>query len=153
MYSFPTLESVHYSMSTPNCCFLAGIQISQEVGKVLWYSNLLKNFSQFLVIHIVKGFGIVNGAEEDVFLELFCFIDDPTDVGDLISCASAFSSSKLSIWKFLEWNENQHFPVLWPMLSFLNLLANCVQHFHSSIFQGANLSGLEIGQLECHQLH
>ena len=134
MYSFPTLEPVHYSMSAPNCCFLTSIQISQEVGKVFWYSNLLKNFS-VSVIHIVKGFFIVNGAEEDFFLELSCFIVDPTDDGDLISCASAFSNSNLSIWKFLEWNENQHFPVLWPLLSFLNLLANCVHHFHSSIFQ------------------
>ena len=58
---------------------------------MVWYSNLLKNFPQFFVIHTVKGFGIVNKAEVDVFLELSCFFDDPTDVGNLISGSSAFS--------------------------------------------------------------
>ena len=65
-----------------------------------WYSHLLKNFPQFVVISIVKGFGIVNKAEIDVFLELACFFYDPTDVGNLISCSSAFSKSSLYIWKF-----------------------------------------------------
>ena len=72
-------------MSSSNCCFLTCIQISQETGKVVWYSCLLKNFPQFVVIHTVKGFGIVNKAEVDVFLELSCFFDDPEDVGNLIS--------------------------------------------------------------------
>ena len=67
---------------------------------MLWYSHLLKNFPQFIVIHTVKGFGIVNKAETDVFLELSCFFDDPTDVGNLISDSSAFSKSSLNIWKF-----------------------------------------------------
>ena len=67
---------------------------------VVWYSHFLKNFSQFVVIHIVKGFGIVNKAEVDVFLELACFFDDPTDVGNLISDSFAFSKSSLYIWKF-----------------------------------------------------
>ena len=67
---------------------------------MVWYSHLLKNFSQFIVIHTVKGFGIVNKAEVDVFLELSCFFDDPTDVGNLISGSSAFSKSSLNIWKF-----------------------------------------------------
>ena len=71
-------------MSSSNCCFLTCIQISQEAGKVVWNSHLLKNFPQFVVIHTVKGFGIVNKAEVDVFLELSCFFDDPTDVGNLI---------------------------------------------------------------------
>ena len=66
------------------------IQISQEAGKMVWYSQLLKNFPQFAVIHTVKGFHIVNKAEVDVFLELFCFFTDPTDVGNLISGSSAF---------------------------------------------------------------
>ena len=65
-----------------------------------WYSNLLKNFAQFVVIHTVRGFGVVNKAEVDVFLELSCFFDDPTDVGNLISGSSAFSKSSWNIWKF-----------------------------------------------------
>ena len=67
---------------------------------MVWYSHLFKNFPQFIVIHKVKGFGIVNKAELDVFLELSCFFDDPTDVGNLISALSAFSKSSLNIWKF-----------------------------------------------------
>ena len=67
---------------------------------MVWYSHLLKNFSQFVVIPIVKGFGIVNKAEVDVFLELSCFFDDPSDVGNLVSGSSAFSKSSLNIWKF-----------------------------------------------------
>ena len=63
-------------------------------------SNLLKNFSQFVGIHIVKGFGVLNKAEVDVFLGLSCFFDDPTDVDNLISGSSAFSKSSLNIWKF-----------------------------------------------------
>ena len=65
------------------------------------YSHLLKNFPQFVVIHTVKDFGIGNKAEVDVFLELFCFFDDPTDVGNLISGSCAFSKSSLNIWKFM----------------------------------------------------
>ena len=67
---------------------------------MVWYSHLLKNFLQFVVIHTVKGFGIVNKAEIDVFLELSCFFDDPVDVGNLISGSSAFSKTSLNIWKF-----------------------------------------------------
>ena len=157
-----------------DCCFLTCIQVSQEADKVVWYSHLFKNYPQFVVIHTVKGFSIVNKAKVDVFLELSCFFYDPTDVGNLISGSSAFSkSSFLYIWKFsvhilmkpsLEdfehyfasmwdeyncevvwlffaidflwnWNENWPFPALWPLLSFPNLLAYWVQHFHSIIFQ------------------
>ena len=67
---------------------------------VVWYSHLFQNFPQFLVIHTVKGFGIVNTAEIDIFLELCCFFDDPTDVGNLIYGSSAFSKTSLNIWKF-----------------------------------------------------
>ena len=126
-----------------------------------------------MVIHIVKGFGIVNKAEVDIFLELSCFFDDPTDVGLLISGSSAFSKPSLNIWKFTvhillkpglenfehyfasvwdeyncavvwtffviaflwDWNENWPFPVLWPPLSFPNLLSYWVQHFYSIIFR------------------
>ena len=73
MYSFPNLEPVCCSMSHSNCCFLTCIQISQEAGKVVWYSHLLKNFLQFVVIYTVKGFGVVNKAV-DIFLELSCFL-------------------------------------------------------------------------------
>ena len=67
---------------------------------MVWYTHLFKNFPQFIVIHTVKGFCIVNKAEVDVFLELSCFVDDPAGVGNLISGSSAFSKSSLSIWKF-----------------------------------------------------
>ena len=158
-------------MSSSNCCFLTYIQVSQETGQMVFH--LLKNFLQFIVIHTVKGFGIVNKAEIDVFLELSCFFDDPADVGNLISGSSAFSKTSLNIWKFMvhillkpglqnfkhyfasmwdecncavvwlffsiaflwDWNENWPFPVLWPLLSFSNLLAYWVHYFHSIIFQ------------------
>ena len=68
---------------------------------MVWYSHLFKNFPQFVVIHRVKGFGIVNKGEVDVFLELSCFFDDPADVGNLISVSSAFSKTSLKIWKFM----------------------------------------------------
>ena len=169
MYSFPDLEPVSCSMSSSNCCFLTCIQVSQEAGQVVCYLHLLRIF-QFVVIHTVKGFGIVNKAEVDIFLELSCFFDDPTDVGNLISGSSAFSKSSLNIWKFMvhtllkpglenfecyfasvwdecncavvwtffgiaflwDSNENWTFPVL--LLSFPNLLAYWMQHFHSIIF-------------------
>ena len=67
---------------------------------MVWYSHHFKNFPQFAVIHTVKGFDIVNKTEVNVFLELFCFFDDPTDIGNLISGSSAFSKSSLNIWKF-----------------------------------------------------
>ena len=89
------------SMSSSNCCFLTCIQVSQEAGQVIWYSHLFQNFPQFIVIHTVKGFGIVNKAEIDVFLELSCFFYDPADVGILISGSSAFSKTSLNIWKFM----------------------------------------------------
>ena len=87
-------------MSRSNCCFLTYIQISQEAGQVVWYSHLFKNFPEFVVVHTIKGFGIVNKAEVDIFLELSRFFDDPTDVDNLISGSSAFSKSSLNIWKF-----------------------------------------------------
>ena len=158
MYSLSNLQPVCCSMSGSSYCFLTCIQISQEGGKVVWYFHLFKNFSQFVVIHSVKGFGIVNKAEVAVFVELSCFFYDPPNVGNLISGSSAFSKSSLNIWKFMvhvllkpglknfehyfasvwdecncavvwaffgiaflwDWNENWHFPVLWPLLSFPN---------------------------------
>ena len=91
------LEPVCCSMSSSNCCFLTCIRISQEAGQVFCYSHLSKNFLQFVVIHTVKGFSVVN--EADIFLEFSCFFDDPVDVGNLISGSSAFSKSVLNIWK------------------------------------------------------
>ena len=83
-----------------DCCFLTCIQVSQEARQVVWYSHRFQNFPQFVVIHTVKGFGIVNKAEIDVFLELSCFFDDPADVGNLISSSSAFSKTSLNICMF-----------------------------------------------------
>ena len=100
MYSFPNMEPVHCSMSSSNCCILTCIQISQEAGKVVWYSHPFENFSQFVVTHIIKGFGLVSEANVDVFLEFSCFFYDWIDVGNLISGSSDFSKSSLNIWKF-----------------------------------------------------
>ena len=75
--------------------------VSQETGQVVWYSHLFQNFPQFIVIHTVKGFGIVNKAEIDVFLELSCFFNDLVGVGNLISVSSAFSKTSLNIWNFM----------------------------------------------------
>jgi len=171
MYSFPNFEPVSFSFCS-NYCFLTCIQVSQEAGKVVWYSHVFKNFPQFVVIYTVKGFGMVSEVEVDVFLEFSCFFDDPIDVGNLISGSSAFSKSILFTWKFLVhvllkpglenfvhdlasmgnecncaevwvffgislqwyWNENWPFPVLWPLLSFPNVLTYWVQHFNSIVF-------------------
>ena len=182
MYFFPNFEPVS-SMSCSNCCFLICKQISQEADKVVWYSHLLKNFSQFVVIHAVKGFGIVIEAEVDVFLEFSWFFCDPTDVGNLISGSSAFSKSNLNIWKFsvhvllkhgLE-NFEHYFASMWDECSSLNILWHClslglewkltfsrpVATAESSKFAGIlsaalsqhHLSGLGIAQLEFHHLY
>ena len=166
-------------MFSSNCCLLTCVQVSQEAGKVVWYSHLFRNIPQFVVIHTVNGFSIVNEAEADAFLEFSFFFCDPTDTVSLSSGSSAFSKSSLNIWKFLvhvllkpglenfehhfnyfnlsitlkwddcncvvvwaffgiaflwDWNENWPFPVLWLLLSFPNLLAYWVQHFHNIIF-------------------
>ena len=101
MYSFPNLEPVHCSMSSSNYRFLTFIQIYQEADKVVWYSCLFKNVPQFVMIHTIKGFSIVNKAEVDIFLEFSCFLDDPMDVGNVISGSAAFSKPSLNIWKFI----------------------------------------------------
>ena len=100
MYSLPNLEPVCCSSSSSNCCFLTCIQVSQEAGQVVWYSRLFQNFPQFVAIHTVRGFGRVNKAEVDIFLELSCFFNDSADVGNLISGFYAFSKLSLNIWKF-----------------------------------------------------
>ena len=160
-------------MSSFYCCFLTCIQISQGAGQAVWYSHLYQNFPRFVVIHTVKGFGIVNKAELHVFFGYsLAFFDNPMDVGNLNFGSSTFSKTSLNIWKFMvcvlvkpglenfehyftsvwdecncvvvwasfgiafpwDWNENWPFPVLWPLMSFPNLLAYWVQHFHSIIF-------------------
>ena len=78
-------------MSSSNCCFLTCIQVSQETGKVVWYSHFFKNFPQLVVIHTVKGF--IVGNEADVFLEFSCFLYEPANVDSLISGSSAFLNS------------------------------------------------------------
>ena len=83
-------------MSSSNCFFLSCIWVSQKAGEMVWYSHLFQDFLQFMVIHTVKGFGIVNKAEIDVFLELSCSFDDVADVGNLISGSSAFSKTSLN---------------------------------------------------------
>ena len=100
MYSFPSLEPVHGSMFSSNCCFLSCIQVSQETGKVVWYSHFFKNFPWCVVIDRVKGFSVINEAEVDVFVELPCFLHDPVNVDSLISGTSASSKSSLYTWKF-----------------------------------------------------
>ena len=177
---FSYLESVCCSISSSNWCFLICIQISQEADQVVWYSHLFQNSPQFVVIHTVKGFGLVNKAKIDIFLELPCFFNDPEDVGNVISGSSAFSKTILNIWKFTvhillkpglenfehyfaslwdecncvgvwaffgitflrDWNENWPFPVLWPLLSFPNLLAywNEQSTFTASFFKIWNSS-------------
>ena len=87
-------------MSSSNCCFLTCIQVSQEAGQVVWYAHIFQNFPQFIVIHRVEGFGVINKAEIDIFLELSCFFDDPANIGNLIFGSSAFSKTSLNIWKF-----------------------------------------------------
>ena len=165
-------------MSSSNYCFLTYIHIYQEAGQMVWYSHLFQNFPQFIVIHTVKGFSIVDKcfsgtlSFSDVLMELSCFSNDPEDVGNLISGSSVFSKTILNIWKFKvhillnpgllnfehyltslwdecncmvlraffgiaflwDLNENRAFLDLWPLLSFPNLLAYWVQHFHSIIF-------------------
>ena len=85
-------------MSSSNCCFLTCIQISQEAGQMVWYPHLFQNFPEFVVVHTVKGFGVVDKAEVDVFLKLSCFFHDPADVGNLISGSSASPKTNLNIW-------------------------------------------------------
>ena len=88
-------------MSSSNCCFVTCIQISPEAGQVVWYSHLFQNFPQFIVIHIVEGFGIDNKAEIYIFLIFSCLFGYPKDVGNLISGSSAFSKSSFNICEAL----------------------------------------------------
>ena len=165
-------------MSSSNCCFLTCIQISQEARQVVWYSHLFKNFPQFVVIHMVKVFGVVNKAEVELVNSLaffwnslaFLMVQWRLEIWSLapLSFLNPAWTSGISwftycwslawrilsiyfdsmwnecncvvVWTFFDmallwdWNENWPFPVLWPLLSFPNLLAYWVQHFHNIIF-------------------
>ena len=158
-----------FFMSSSSCCFLTCIQISQKASQVVWYLHLFHDFPQFVVIHTVKGFDIVNKAEVDVFLELSCFFDYPTNVANLISGSSAFSKTSLNIWKFtvhillslawrilnitwyclslgLEWKRTFSSPVATAEFSkFPGILSAALSQDH--------LSGFEIAPLEFHHLH
>ena len=170
-------------MSSSNCCFLTCIQSSQEAGQVVWYSHLFQNFPQFILSHTVKGFGIVNKAEIDVFLELSCFFHDLVDVGN--SGSSAFSKTSLNIWKFMVYvllkpgleNFEHYFTSLWDkcncvvVWAFLALpcfgiemKTDLFQSWgHCWVFQYAgilratlsqhHLLGFETAQLEFHHFH
>ena len=139
--------------------FLTCIQVSQPTDKVVWYFHLFKNFPQFVEIHSIKGFSVVNEAAVDILLKVLCFLHDPMNVGSLISGSSVFNSTYTSgssqfmycwspawmifehnfanmwneckctvVWTFFiiallrDWNKNWPFPVLWPLMSFPNLL-------------------------------
>ena len=125
-------------MSSSNCCFLNCIQISQEAGQVVWYSHLFQNFPQFIVIHTVEGFGIVNKAEIDVFLELSCFFDDPADVGNLISGSSAFSKTSLNIWKF-----TVHILLKPGLENFEHYFTSVLERINSRLEDAEHISDLE----------
>ena len=169
-WCIPYLEPVCCSMSSSVASWPAHRFFKRQVRwsgiPISW-----RNFPPFVVIHRVKGFGIVKKAKV-VFLELSCFFNDPTDVGNFISGSHVFAKSSLNIWKFVvhillksglenfehyfasvwdecnwavvwalfgiffiwDWNENWPFPVLWPLLSFSDLLEYWVQHFDSFIF-------------------
>ena len=153
-YSFPNFEPASFSMSSSNYCFLTCILVSQEAGKVAWYSHHIKNFPQLVVIHTEKGFRIAN--EADVFLEfswefyilsfyiwkfsvhvllksrLENFEHYVVSMRDECNCVVICTFCGIAfLWDL---NENWYFPVSWPLLSFPNLLAYWVQHFHSIIF-------------------
>ena len=97
-YSFPNFKPAHFSMSNSNSYFITCIQVSQQTGEIVWYSRLFKNFPQFVIIHTVKGFSVVNEAEVDIFLEFPCFLCDLVNVGNLTSDSSASSKPSLYIW-------------------------------------------------------
>ena len=169
-------------MSSSNCCFLTCIQVSLGAGKVVWYSHLLKNFLQIVVIHTVKDFSLI--SEADIFLEFTCFFYDPMDVGNLTSSSSALTQSSLCIWKFSVhillkpslkdfenyltsvWNEH-NCAVVWTFfgITFLwdwneNTFSSPVATAGFSKFVGIlraalsqhHLLGFEIAQLEFHHL-
>ena len=132
MYSFSYLEPVCCSMSSSNCCFLTCIQVSQEAGQVIWYFHLFQNFPQLIVIHTVKGFGIVNKAEMHVFLELFCFFDDPysqieLNIGkpqNLNLRPLLFFIYTLSFSDFIQFHGSEELPIFLLTLRFISLALN-----------------------------
>ena len=105
---------------------------------MVWYSHLFQNFPQFIVIHTVEGFGIVNKAEIDVFLELSCFFDDPADVGNLISGSSAFSKTSLNIWKF-----TVHILLKPGLENFEHYFTSVLERINSRLEDAEHISDLE----------
>ena len=183
MYSFPDLESACCSMSSSNCCFLTCIQISQEAGQMVWYSHLFQNFPQFIVLHTVKGVGLVNKAEIDVFLEkTFLMIQRMLAIWSLVplpflnpawtSGSSQFTYSWSLAWRILSitlsmWDEC-NCAVVWAFfgIAFLwdwNVNWPFPSCGHCWVFQicwhiecntfTASSSRFEIAQLEFHHLH
>ena len=100
-YSFLNLKPISCSIQGFNCCFLTCIQVSQETGKMVWYSHLSESFPQFVMICTVKGFHVVNETEIAVLLKFPCILYTPATVGNLISSSSSFSKPSMDIWKFL----------------------------------------------------
>ena len=177
MYSFPNLEPVCCSMSSSNCCFLTWIQISQEADQVVWYSHLLKNFPKFVVIHAVKGFGIVYKA--DVLLELSCaisIIQRMLAIWSLVPLPflkPAWTSG--SSWSTYCWsldNFEQYFTSMWDECNCVIVWAFFGNRMKSDLFQScghcwvfqicwhiecstftASSFRIEIAQLEFHHLH
>ena len=128
MYSFPNFEAVHCFMYGSDYCFLTCMQVSQEAGKVIWYSHLFKSFPQFVLIHTVKGFSVVNEAEVYVFREFLWFFYDPVDVSNLIFGSSAFSKPSCtsgSSWFTYCWS------LAWRILSITLLVWKWVQSYGS----------------------
>ena len=100
-YSFVDLEPISCSIQGSNCCFLTCKQVSQETDKMVWYSHLTKSFPQFVTIHTVKSFSLVEETDRCFFLKCPCFLYNPANVGYLILGFSSFSKPSLEIWKFL----------------------------------------------------
>ena len=100
-YSFLNLEPISCSIQGSNYCFLTHLQVSQETGKMVWYSYFFKSFLQFVMIHTVKGFSVVDETEVDVYLEFPCLLCDLKNVSNLISGSSAFWKPSLGVWQFL----------------------------------------------------
>ena len=182
MYSFSYLESACFSTSSSNCWFLTCIQISQEGGQVVWYSHLFQNFPHFVVIHTVKGFGIVNKAEVDFFLELSCFFYDPVVLAIWLLVPLLFlkpawtsGSSRFTYCWSLAWRilsitllacemsaivrEFEHslalpfFGIEWKQIFSSPVATAELSGILSATLSQHHLLGFEIAQLEFHHLH
>ena len=134
MYSFPNLEPVHCFMSCSNCCFLTCIQVSQEAGQVVWYFHFFKNFPQFVVIHIVKGFGIVNKAKVDVFLNSLDF----SMIQRMLAIWSLVPSSPRN-WNFSFLFRGRGFTFLKLFIYLFDLAGSWLRHAGSNLVAAGGL--------------